>query len=726
MEVEQPTYAESNIAALERLTDWAKEPTVTELKEDLTKAKVTHATHLSRVDGWLDALNATGTHKVPKVSGRSTVQPKLVRKQAEWRYTAMSEPFLSSDKVFTVKPRTHEDGPAAEQMELLLNWQMDCYLNKVVFIDQFVRRAADEGTVAIMTGWCREEEEVMVEAPVMTYTRNFDPEYAQALEQLAAAGPEIHAQTDPIQMAALRYSVEKRAPFTAVQTGVQKVKQTKLVRNHPTVEVINIRNLLVDPSCGEDYENAGFISYSIDMSYSDMIKDKRFKNVDALNWNAVGPLAAPDHTPKGPQDFSFQDKARQTKTVVFYWGKRDITGDGKLTPVLCAWVDNIMVRCETTPFPDKKPPIVLIPMLPIKGSPFGESDAELLDNNQRIIGAVIRGMIDLMARSANAQRGTAKNMLDTVNRRRFESGMDYEFNPGAHPANSMIEHKFPEIPNSAMGMVNMFSADSESLTGVKTFDDGLTGASLGPTAAGAKGVLGAASRREMGILRRLAYGLAKVGKKIAAMNQEFLSEEEVVRVTNDKFVKINPDNIQGVFDFTVEIATTDEDEARAGRLEFMLQTLGNNVDFGITKMLLAEVAKLRRMPALAHQLKNFQPEPDPLVVQEQQLKIALLQAQVRQAEAAAAENEAQADYHRARAELARAQKDMTDLNYVEQETGTTHARNVDKVGAQARANTELKITDAILNQSNGNNAEGKETTAPRRQDIVDAVRYNQG
>ena len=365
-------------------------------------------------------------------------------------------------------------------------------------------------------------------------------------------------------------------------------------------------------------------------------------------------------------------------------------------------------------------------MLPIKGSPFGESDAELLDNNQRIIGAVIRGMIDLMARSANAQRGMAKNMLDTVNRRRFESGMDYEFNPNAHPANSMIEHKFPEIPNSAMNMVTMFNADSESLTGMKVFDDGLTGSSLGPTAAGAKGVLGAASRREMGILRRLAYGLAKVGKKIAAMNQEFLSEEEVVRVTNDKFVKINPDNIQGVFDFTVEIATTDEDEARAGRLEFMLQTLGNNVDFGITKMLLAEVAKLRRMPALAHQLKNFQPEPDPLVVQEQQLKIALLQAQVRQAEAAAAENEAQADYHRARAELARAQRDMTDLNYVEQETGTTHARDVDKVSAQARANTELKITDAILNQSNGSNAEGKETTAPRRQDIVDAVRYNQG
>ena len=45
----------------------------------------------------------------------------------------------------------------------------------------------------------------------------------------------------------------------------------------------------------------------------------------------------------------------------------------------------------------------------------------------------------------------------------------------------------------------------------------------------------AASKREMSILRRLAHGLLKIGRKIMAMNAVWLTEQEVVRLTNGPF-----------------------------------------------------------------------------------------------------------------------------------------------------------------------------------------------
>ena len=75
---------------------------------------------------------------------------------------------------------------------------------------------------------------------------------------------------------------------------------------------------------------------------------------------------------------------------------------------------------------------------------------ELLEDNQKILGAVTRGAIDLLAKSANSQTGVAKGLLDSTNRIRFRNGDDYEYNPNGNPQSSIYMHKYPEIPQSAM------------------------------------------------------------------------------------------------------------------------------------------------------------------------------------------------------------------------------------------------------------------------------------
>ena len=348
-----------------------------------------------------------------------------------------------------------------------------------------------------------------------------------------------------------------------------------------------------------------------------------------------------------------------------------------------------MIRMEENPFPDQNLPFVLVPYLPVKRELYGEPDAELLEDNQKILGALTRGMIDSMGRSANAQQGIAKGMLDPLNRRRYDRGEDYEFNPGvASPRDGVIEHKYPELPQSALLMLNLQNQEAESLTGVKAFAGGVSGDAYGDVVAGIRSALDASSKREMAILRRFAKGFTEIGSKIISMNSVFLTEAEVVRVTNEEYVTIKRDDLIGNFDLEVDISTAEVDNQKSQDLGFMLQTLGPNMDPKVSMMILSEIARLKRMPDLAHTLANWQPQPDPHQEALQQLELQKLQAEV--AEIQAKTMEAQA-----RARKASAEADAVDLNYVEQETGTKHARDVEKIRAQATGNQDLEVTKAL-------------------------------
>ena len=93
----------------------------------------------------------------------------LIRKQAEWRYPALTEPFLSTDELFQVSPVSWEDRDAAIQNEMVLNYQFNTKIDKVRFIDEYVRAAVNEGTAIIRTGWCNYTRTVEEEVPVYAY-----------------------------------------------------------------------------------------------------------------------------------------------------------------------------------------------------------------------------------------------------------------------------------------------------------------------------------------------------------------------------------------------------------------------------------------------------------------------------------------------------------------------------------------------------------------------------
>jgi hypothetical protein len=699
----------------------SNEPTLEQLKKNLEDADTENSEHVTNVSRWLSNLFVTGPAKITTPKGHSEIQPKLIRKQAEWRYSSLSEPFLSTPDIFNVYPVTAGDKNRAEQNALVLNHQFNRKIRKVAFIDEYVRDAVDVGTVAVKVGWESEEEEITKEEPVIEYilepTGRLAERYQWLLE-LKAQDPEAYLDYDrPGLEQALEMFMTSGQAYMPQETGeFEEVTRTVETKNQPTVETLDTRNLIIPP-CGGDYEKAAFIAEKYKSSRALLKKNGNFFNLDKIMEDAASPISSPDYEDEEENNsFNFDDKTRKQFVVHEYWGLWDIHNDGTLVPIVVAWVDNVIVRMQENPFPDRKPPYVFATYMPKRRSVFGTPDGELLEDNQKVVGAVTRGMIDLMARSANGQTGIRSDMLTVANRRKFIRGEDYEFNNTVDPRQGIYHHEYPEIPGSAYNMITMMNNEAESLSGVKAFTNtGITGDALGKAVSSGRSALDAASKREIGILRRLGAGIEAIGRKFISMNAEFLSDEEVVRITADNYVTVRRDDLEGEFDLDLAISTPEEDNRKAEELAFMLQTDTNNADPEERRLIRAEIARLRKMPGLAKRIEEYQPTPDPLAVKEQELKIVLLEAQIAKEEALANKHNAEAiasggrgykdetqgDLNRAKSgeSMAKARDyhstaDNKDLDFLEQQSGVHQARELEKTAVTEKLKNQNKPTPA--------------------------------
>ena len=664
----------SEDADIKNLVNWQNPPTVRDLKKDLSEALPSHNQHVDKVNGWISALR--GELKIKVQEGRSKVQPKLIRKQNEWRYSALEEPFLSTDDMFIVNPVTHLDVDAARQNMLVLNKQFRVDIPKVQFINKYIRTAVNTGTAIVKLNWEVERDTVLEEVPVYTQTAE---ELYVALQQKVVNGemPEEEAMA----------IMESGQP---IQIGVESREVEKEVINRPVLQVRDSRNIIIDPSCEGDIDNAQFIIDKFLTDMSTLRKDSRYSNLDKINEKeystSITDYSYYDSEFRNDPNFSFNDKPRKKLIAYEYWGYWDINGDGIVKPIVATWIGDTIIRLEENPYPDKKLPFVVVQYLPPDiETVYGDADASLLKDNQDIIGAVSRSMIDLIGRSANAQQGVRKDLLDPINRDKFNKGLDFEYNPVANLGDALYMTKLPELPRSTLEIIQMQNNEAEALTGVKAFAGGITSQALGDSVGGIRSALDATAKRELSILRRLSEGLKQIGRKIMAMNAVWLSDEEIIRVTDDEFVAIKRSDLAGNFDLTLSVSTAEMDNQKASELAFMLQTLGNSVPFDISKIILCKIADLRKLPDLSRMIAEYQPQPDPLMQQKAELECELLRAQIANEHAKANENavDVQLKQAKTQSELAKAGKlssetDKMDLDYVEQASGLQQERELEK------------------------------------------------
>ena len=619
-----------------------KSELLNKLKSDMKAADILRLEWFNKIS---DYRNQTfGRPYGNEIKGKSQIVSQDIRKQLEWMIPSLADPFLSSPDIIKCNPITWEDVPSARQNELLLNTQFCRKFPRYNFLMKSLKVLAMEGTLVVQTGWDYEDEEVeeMVETVVIA------PESGEEMIIMA------------------------------------KQKVTKVKKNQPTAVVCRNEDIYIDPTCMDNMDKCQFVIHRYETDLSSLRADGRYKNLDQVEKHE-GQVRDNGYYPQDHTYFTFEDKARKKMVMYEYWGNYDVNEDGIAEPIVCSWIGNTVVRLQSNPYPDKKPPFIVVPFNAVPFQIYGDSLASVIGDNQKVKTAIIRGVIDNMAQSNNGQVGMKKGSLDIANRKKFLQGNNFEYNGDK---GDFWQGSYNQIPGSAFDVMTLMNNEIESQTGVKSFSGGITGSALGSTATGARGALDATATRRISLVRNIAENLIKpLMRKWMSYNAEFLEAEEIVRITNEEFIPIKRDDLTGNIDIDISISTAEDNNAKSQELSFLLQTLGNTMPFEMTQMIIAEIAKLSRMPDLEKRIRDFKQEPDPAAQQMQQAemeRLALenqkLQSEIVRNNARAGEDEIdiQLKMQKAQVEAAKARKlgseaDMTDLDFLLKNDGIDRA-----------------------------------------------------
>jgi hypothetical protein len=627
------------------------------LKADLTNATPTKKMWDMKRKEWINQHN--GEKYGNEEAGKSAIVSRDIKKQSEWQHASIIDPFVSSADVVKCLPITAEDVHAARQNQILLNTQFCRKFDRYNFMAKAVKVLDREGTVIIQTGWDYQEEKVMAEVEVVEVD-----EYGQQF------------------------------------ITTRKEEQTIVKRNQPTAKVCRNEDIYIDPTCEDDMDKCQFVIYRYETDISTLKKDGRYKNLGRVAQNLGQTSYDYDYRPEDQTRFQFKDDPRKKVIVHEYWGNYDVDEDGVAEPIVCAWINDIIIRLQDNPYPDGKPPFLVVPFNAVPFNLFGEANAELIGDNQKVKTAIIRGLIDNMAQSNNGQIGVRKGALDPVNRKKYLAGKSFEYNG---TKDDFWQGSFNPLPSSAFDMLGLMNNEIESLTGVKSFSGGINGSSLGQTATGARGAMDATSVRRMNIVRNIAENLVKpLLRKWMVYNAEFLEDEEVVRITNEEFVPIRRDDLDGSIEIDLSISTAEDDAAKVQQLSFLLQTLGAGLDPVITKELMAQILELSRLPDQAAKLRQYEPQQDPMDQQMKQLAMEKMKAEIelmkadvmdRMAKAQEYEISAQLKQQKVQVEAAKARNlnsnaDLSDLEFLERDSGISAREKMQEL--QARHDNEMR------------------------------------
>ena len=670
-------------------------------KTDFELAEVDQKGHLERISKWRSEYegNKYGNEK----EGKSEVVNRDIKKYASWLESSVLDVFTSTDSIVRCYPATPRSTKFAKCAETILNAQFCRQFNRFNFMSQAVSTLLKDGICVVKTGWDYAEDKrkifYNIDTPLSMLGQPLQPEIPEEqLQQLAQQNPE-QAQLLKLASTPMLDELGRQVYHHEEQSKEEIVP----IINNPTATLCRNEDIYLDPTCFGDMSKANFIVHRYLSDLSSLQLDGRYKNLDKLTENDVFKADKGDY--RLNTDFDFEDKLRRKLLVYEYWGNLKVKdSDKETTPMVITWINNVVIRCEENPYPDKKPPFIVAPFLPKPFEFYSEPNGELLSDNQFIKTAIYRGIIDNMANSNNGQIAVRKGALTPTDRDRMLKGENFEFNGNAGDA--FFVGSYGQLPSSVFNFLQMIDSESTQLTGVNTFGQQQTTDRLGSDNH-SKGVLDGGNLRKLQIVKSIAENLVKpLLRKWLEYSAELLEAEQIFRVTGgEHFELIKRDDLYGQIDIDLSISTNEDNAIRTNQLAFLLQTIGPNEDPNIRKMIMSEIMKLHRMPELATRIENYEPQPDPLLVAQQQLMIEKLRAEIAELQANAGKIEqdgilksAKAQNEGARAEQTKAQTDKINLDFIQQQRGMKEQADMMKLQAQLESNEKIaKMSqDAML------------------------------
>jgi len=647
-------------------------------KADYQSSKTYHDKKMQEIKAYRSIYDADPYGN--EVEGKSQLVSKDSRRQSEWLHATLVSPFMDED-IIKASPVTFEDELAARQNQLVVNTQFCRKFKRFAYLTKALKVLDKDGTVIVQTGWNSLTETRESEEPLIVVDESTGAEYIG---------------------------------------GMQIVKEKVVVVNEPTAVVRRNEDVYIDPTCQDDMDNCQFIIVRYESNLSRLRQDGRYKSLDKIKKEITDPESDAEYLEMENGSFKFEDDPRKKLLVYEYWGNYDINGDGIAEPIVCTWVNDTIIRLQENPYPDKKLPFVITSVNTKPFELYGEANASLVDDSQKIKTAVIRGMVDNMAASNNGQVITTKNALDAVNRKKMNQGKNFEVNTSVR---DIVFGSYNQLPGSAFDMIGLANNDIESITGVMGMNEkGLSGGMSG-SAAGAKGVLDATSTRRLNTVRNFAEtNIKPLIRKWMAYNAVFLQPEEVMRITNSEYITIKRDDLQGKVDIAINVSTSEDNQIKADKIAFMLQTMGPSMEPDVKYEMMADWAELSKFPVRAKALRDQadkvreqMSKPDPMAeeakkqeLRKMKLENDLLAAQIQAVQASSAEDkgdelekiararllQAQAVKLNADTEMIREKTDNEALKYLKDDNGIAHREKLEL--ESQKNNAKLQIEDMKL------------------------------
>jgi len=602
------------------------------IEHDITGALSPRNDQIGLVSEWISAYD--GAPYGNEDASRSSITWKLIRKQGESLISNLAKPFLGAHEIVDLAPLTDRDIIKTPIYTKIVNHFWSKEINNNTLVKTISRLAVKEGTCFLRIGWDKQTEVNKQIIPAGM------PK--QMIERLLSQGAEVKKLDD----------------------GRIEVTKTTILKNAPTAKPLRMEDVYLDPTA-DTFEELSFFAFDYIATISDLKQQPALYDADAVKKLERIIDQQDDRQTQSFEetheynryDFEFQDNTRKKVRLTEYWGDYDIDKTGVNVPIMALTAkygdDRILMKMEKNKMPFKQMPFICIPLIEKEFSIYGDALASMIEDEQKFSTSIVRGIIDNMSSSNNGTKFVRKNALDSTNfQRMMDNERVIEVNTNEAISSVIMDGSFNQLPSDVYNTLSMIEQQSEALTGVSKFMQGIPGTEMKAASSNFAAVMSQSQIRLLDMTTSITNGLRKMFYMWISMSMEYLDDEEIQRITGiylpelksretqriaqemelDKLPKETQDKammlvmkeVQDLFnmkdlryDVKMKVGTDGLKEVKIGQLNMLMQQAGNLIQMGVVppqamKMLFADMAEAMDRPDIAKLTLEYQPQPDPM------------------------------------------------------------------------------------------------------------------
>ena len=473
--------------------------------------------------------------KYPRLSKRCDIVSTDVQDTIESTMPALMKTFFGSTDIVTVQGMdgTTMDEDRAEKMQALINYQLE----RSHFFTTFYRWAKD----ALITN-------------LGIIKVDWERTYKEQQQRIQLAPDKYEAFVADAQMKGVEILGVEVDPVTG---GVIVDYVAKVIdKNQPRIMNILASEFRFSPDAST-LEDAEFVAH------------RKITTIDYLRKQAESGLYDPDAVEElarngtSPEytnlekeinedvDDNANEEDTGRKKVVIYecYTAINMTDDpdGALTDMIITVSNDVILRMEENTY-ERHPFFTLSPRTDPHRIWPKTGFTDLIAQLQHAKTAIIRQMIYNLALSNDSR--IAANLAQLVDVNDLLEGAQV-LRVNGDVKNALMQVPTAEIKPWTFNMLEYLDTTKENRTGITRYNQGMDSNSLNKTATGIN-ILTQQSNQRLELIARIfaETGVRDMFKFLIKLNQLFVSQETVVRLTNGP-MQITPDDLTGEFDLVV-------------------------------------------------------------------------------------------------------------------------------------------------------------------------------